>query len=226
MRWDWSSTKLRRWALAALGVFLGLIVLVAYGCSRGPDSTENTSQEVPGGPTATANASSALPGSPSGVPSSVAPTPTGSGASSPTGKSASPRAGSTATAVPWEAPRITAGTPPKVTPSAPAGKADLTILLDDGFGVRATWTLTCDPVGGSHPSPSTACGVLGASGAEALPGSPTDQMCTQEYGGPQKALIRGTWRGKALSSQLTLENGCEISRWSSLLGLLPAGGTP
>ncbi|MDQ1292213.1 MAG: hypothetical protein QG608_90 [Actinomycetota bacterium] len=221
MRWDRSSTKLRRWALVALGAFLGVIVLIAYGCSRGSDSSENTSQEVPGGTMATASISPALPGS-----SSVTPAPIGSGTSSRAGKSISPRPANTATAVPWEAPRITAGTPPKVTPSAPAGRADLTILLDDGFGVRATWTLTCDPAGGNHPSPSTACGVLGASGAKALPAPPTGQMCTQEYGGPQKALIRGTWRGKAISSQLTLENGCEISRWSSLLGLLPAGGTP
>ena len=29
-------------------------------------------------------------------------------------------------------------------------------LLDDGFGIRATWTLTCRPPGGSHPDPAAA----------------------------------------------------------------------
>lgn len=126
----------------------------------------------------------------------------------------------TSTLVPWDEPSVRSGGGP--TPSAPAGAADLTIVLDDGFGIRATWTLTCGPPGGNHPHPKIACGVLGANGAKALPAS--KGVCDQQYGGPQKALVTGTWRGRAVRSQFTLENGCEIARWTDMIGLLPPGG--
>jgi hypothetical protein len=100
------------------------------------------------------------------------------------------------------------------------------VLLDDGTGVRSTWTLSCQPPGGNHPDPSKACGVLGSNGAKAFQPTPANVACSQVYGGPQKALIRGTWRGKAVDAQFDLENGCEVARWNLLLGLLPPGGLP
>jgi hypothetical protein len=100
------------------------------------------------------------------------------------------------------------------------------VVLDDGSGVRSTWTLTCQPTGGDHPDPTKACGVLGANGDKAFRPTPAGQACSQVYGGPQKALVRGTWRGKAVSAQFDLENGCEVSRWNMLLGLHPPGGLP
>jgi hypothetical protein len=130
--------------------------------------------------------------------------------------------GSTSSLVPWDEPSIKVGGSGP-TPSAASGGADLTILLDDGFGVRAYWTLTCDPVGGSHPQARTACGVLGANGAKALPAGTRDD-CAVEYGGPQKARVTGTWRGRPVDSQFTLENGCEITRWTAMSGFLPPGG--
>ncbi len=125
--------------------------------------------------------------------------------------------------MPWDEPSVAVGGGGP-TPSAAAGPANLKIMLDDGFGVRAYWTLTCAPTGGSHPNPRVACGVLGANGGEALPPSPPDQACTQQYGGPQKALVTGTWRGATVRSQFSLENGCEIERWTAMIGLLPPGG--
>ena len=127
----------------------------------------------------------------------------------------------TSTLVPWDEPSVRPGAGGPM-PSAPSGAADLTIVLDDGFGLRATWTLTCDPAGGTHPQPRVACGVLGAKGATAF--KPARGVCDQQYGGPQKALVTGTWRGRAVSSQFTLENGCEIARWTDMIGLLPPGG--
>jgi hypothetical protein len=113
---------------------------------------------------------------------------------------------------------------PTNPPKAPSGTAKLSILLDNGFGVRTTWTLTCEPAGGTHPDPALACGVLGASGVKALPEPNAGQACTEQYGGPQKARLTGTWRGKPVDAQLSLENGCQIARWEALLGLLPPGG--
>jgi hypothetical protein len=123
--------------------------------------------------------------------------------------------------VPWDEPSVKVGGGGP-TPSAAAGAADLAILLDDGFGIRGYWTLTCDPVGGTHPQPGLACGVLGAKGATALPAS--SGQCAEQYGGPQKARVTGTWRGRAVDSQFTLENACEIRRWTAMIGFLPPGG--
>ena len=124
------------------------------------------------------------------------------------------------------------GTGGSVTPTEPsatgasAGTTDLTIVLDDGGGATHTWRLTCDPPGGDHPTPDAACAALAAHGETALPPVPKDRMCTQIYGGPEKATVTGTWRGKQVDSTFSKTNGCEISRWKSMAGLLPATGGP
>lgn len=106
---------------------------------------------------------------------------------------------------------------------ADAGSVDLTIMVDAGSG-QQTWKLTCAPPGGTHPDPETACQVLAASGKTALPAVPKDRMCTQIYGGPEKATISGTWNGQPVMSTLSRKNGCEIGRWKALEGLLPKAG--
>ena len=111
------------------------------------------------------------------------------------------------------------------TPTATPGVTDLTIVVDDGGGEMTTWTLTCDPPGGSHPDPAAACRILQANGATALPAVRKDVACTQVYGGAQQATITGTWHGQRVHSSFSRVNGCEISRWNLLRGLLPPGGT-
>jgi hypothetical protein len=180
----------------------------------------------------------------SGSPGSSSPPPSAPAAT--TSPSASTTPGDTATAkptsasggpvlpakagsppIPWDTTTATVNAPqPTALPSRSSGAAQLTVVLDDGSGVRSTWTLTCQPAGGDHPDPAKACGVLGANGDKALQAVPAGTACSQIYGGPQKALVRGTWRGKTVNAQFDLENGCEVSRWNSLLGLLPPGGLP
>jgi hypothetical protein len=109
-------------------------------------------------------------------------------------------------------------------PTAAPGATELTILVDDGAGGKTTWTLTCDPPGGTHPDPAAACRVLHAHGARALPPVRKDVACTQVYGGPQTATITGIWQGGRVGSSFSRINGCEISRWDLLRGLLPPGG--
>ncbi len=94
-------------------------------------------------------------------------------------------------------------------------------MIDDGSGSITTWRLSCDPPGGTHPDPAAACRALDEHGASALPPVPKDRMCTQIYGGAQKATVRGTWRGEQVFARLSLVNGCEIGRWKALQGLLP-----
>ena len=109
-------------------------------------------------------------------------------------------------------------------PSATEG-TDLTIVVDDGTGATTTWTLTCDPPGGTHPNAAKACQILAAHGETALPRVPKNKACTQVYGGPEKATVTGTWQGKRVLSTFSRTDGCQISRWDLLHGLLPPGGT-
>ncbi len=195
-----------------------LLVAALAGCGAEAETAPATDASS-GGSSVSASAAAGGSGSagstqePTGTPPAATSGPAaGTGTAGVTGRGAP---------IPWE----TSGQAlPATPPSAPPGAATLSILLDDGFGVRSTWTLTCDPVGGTHPWAQTACGVLGARGATALPVVPGDTVCTQQYGGPQKAKITGTWRGKKIASEVSLENGCQIDRWTALLGLLPPGG--
>lgn len=124
------------------------------------------------------------------------------------------------------------GGPTAATPSgggsgssstAPSGgSGELTIVVRDATEQENTWTLTCDPVGGSHPDPAAACAALTAHAAAALPPVAKDTMCTQVYGGPETASITGTWQGQPVRSIFSRTNGCEIARWNMLKGLLPA----
>lgn len=41
-------------------------------------------------------------------------------------------------------------------------------------------------------------------------------MCTQQYGGPQRARITGTWRGKKVDARFDRTDGCQIARWNRL----------
>ncbi|MFN8081203.1 MAG: SSI family serine proteinase inhibitor [Kineosporiaceae bacterium] len=207
---------------AVLGATLVSLAWVS-GCGRGGETATSTGTAASTGAPAGATATGAVttpdgePGVVGGSPGSGA-TPTGGVTQVVTGTQGATGRGAP---VPWEgSPMPTASLPERAS-----GKAALTILLDDGFGVRTTWTLTCDPAGGTHPHPAAACGVLGARGAAALP-APKGTVCTEQYGGPQKAKITGTWKGTKVAAQLSLENGCEIGRWTALLGLLPPGGLP
>jgi hypothetical protein len=115
-------------------------------------------------------------------------------------------------------------TPTSATPSGGRGDTDLTIVVDNGSGSTSTWRLTCNPPGGTHPDPKAACRALEANGAAALPPVPKDKACTQIYGGPDTATITGTWQGQDVISKFARNDGCQISRWKLMEGLLPPGG--
>lgn len=117
----------------------------------------------------------------------------------------------------------------KVQPTNP--QTDLTVSVKAAESSAAkTWKLTCDPVGGDHPDAGTACATLTKAKSQAKnPFAPTPQgqMCTQIYGGPQVATVKGTWQGKPVDATFTRKNGCEIKRWTDLgplFGKLPPAG--
>jgi hypothetical protein len=96
---------------------------------------------------------------------------------------------------------------------APGGKPDV------------VWTLQCNPARGSLARPTRACARLASGGAKLFAPFPPDTVCTEIYGGPQRARIVGTVAGKRVWTTLTRTNGCEISRWARVSPwLVPPGG--
>jgi hypothetical protein len=88
-----------------------------------------------------------------------------------------------------------------------------TSLVVERDGRRTT--LTCDPPGGDHPQPEAACAVV-----DALQPLPSDAACTQVYGGPETATVRGTVRGRPVELSLSRTDGCRIAQWDRLAPLL------
>ena len=130
---------------------------------------------------------------------------------------------------PWPraAPRAPAALGRRFSPSAPAGGGSgtsLTITVTEGPDAQPqTWTLTCDPVGGTHPDAAAACAALAA---VEDPFKPVDKnmACTEIYGGPQTATVEGTYRGTAVNASFNRTNGCEISRWDAIAPTLVSAG--
>jgi hypothetical protein len=85
------------------------------------------------------------------------------------------------------------------------------------------WTLRCAPAGGTLPQAGAACLKLAGMQNPFAP-VPRDAICTDQYGGPQVALVTGTFRGRALWTQLQRRNGCEIARFKRLSFLVPGFG--
>lgn len=87
------------------------------------------------------------------------------------------------------------------------------------------WMLICQPPGGDHPAPEAACATLTELTDEGNPFDepPKDRICTQIYGGPQKAKIEGQWRGDPVSGTYSRRNGCEIKTWEALEPVIAPG---
>jgi hypothetical protein len=104
--------------------------------------------------------------------------------------------------------------------TATVAATDLVITVwprGDG-GPSRTWSLTCDPVGGSLPRARNACGRLNRNALQPLP---RDSICTQIYGGPQKAEVAGRFDGRSVKARFSRTNGCEIHRWDGVRYLFP-----
>jgi hypothetical protein len=100
--------------------------------------------------------------------------------------------------------------------------ADLTVTVDpdgDGATQPKTATVQCGPA-----SDSKECAALGDMKADVFEPVPGDTACTQQYGGPETATVKGTFRGKPVDAKLSRVNGCEIARWQKLRPVLEVAG--
>jgi hypothetical protein len=71
------------------------------------------------------------------------------------------------------------------------------------------------------PDPAAAIAAVGRFGERIFfpePGPP--RLCTQQYGGPQVAVVTGTFNGRTVKSRFSMTDGCEIARWRALSPLL------
>ena len=109
-----------------------------------------------------------------------------------------------------------------LAPSQPISSL-LTVQVDRGDGTAPQrWTLDCDqPAASTHPEAEAACAALQALEDPFAP-LPADLVCTEQYGGPHRALVTGTWSGSKVDLTVLRRNGCEIAQWDSLVPLLPA----
>jgi Subtilisin inhibitor-like len=94
----------------------------------------------------------------------------------------------------------------------------ITVQPQGSGGPTRTWTLSCDPPGGTLPGAQAACTRLSPAVLRPLP---QDTICTQIYGGPQTARVRGRVDGRPVDTRFSRTNGCEIHRWDSARFLLP-----
>ena len=100
--------------------------------------------------------------------------------------------------------------------------ANLTIAVWPNGPKQAAkiWTLRCSPAGGTLPEAATACRRLSALRNPFAP-TPPGTACTEIYGGPQEAIVRGRFRGRSIWTRLTRRDGCAISRWQRVAFLFP-----
>jgi len=113
--------------------------------------------------------------------------------------------------------------PDKAGRTGEGGRTELTVVVAGTGRGRTTYVLTCDPAGGDHPDPVAACRALDELDDPFAP-VPDGQACTEIYGGPQTAVVTGTFRGRSVEAVFDRTNGCQISRWDAHLALLVERG--
>ncbi|AOT03359.1 SSI family serine proteinase inhibitor [Arthrobacter sp. U41] len=117
-----------------------------------------------------------------------------------------------------------------VTPGPGQGNVELAIMVKPSeTGTPANFTLVClDGVPAAesqHPDAAAGCTALKNNAALLNPGPrPTDQACTQQYGGPQEATVTGVVDGKAVEASFSLRDGCEIADWNAAKDVLGSTG--
>ena len=117
-----------------------------------------------------------------------------------------------------------------VTSGPGQGNAELAIMVKPSETAAPTnFTLVCldgAPAAESqHPDAAAACLALKSNAALLSPAPrPTDQPCTQQYGGPQQATVTGVVDGQPVETTFSLRDGCEIAGWNAAKAVLGSNG--
>jgi hypothetical protein len=91
--------------------------------------------------------------------------------------------------------------------------AVLTItLFPQGLdGPKREWVVRCPG--------AAACARLEAGGRDLFQPTPRGILCTDIYGGPQVAYVRGSLDGRRLWARFSRSDGCQIARWNRVVFL-------
>ncbi|WP_433875860.1 serine protease inhibitor [Sinomonas atrocyanea] len=123
--------------------------------------------------------------------------------------------------------RTTASPTSSGSPGEPTAELEVVVVRGPGEPEQR-WTLRCAgpaPLPGStHPWAGEACRLVAAR-PELLTPPPGNQLCTQQYGGPQVAAVTGTAGSARVERRFDRTDGCGITAWKAAEALLgPPGG--
>ena len=99
-------------------------------------------------------------------------------------------------------------------PASQPALADLTVVVDG-----KTTEVRC-----ASADESKLCGAVGDIDPKTFEPVPGNVACTQQYGGPETATVKGTLNGDPIDAKFSRENGCEITRWDAAEPLFEAAG--
>ena len=108
------------------------------------------------------------------------------------------------------------------SPGGGAALAELTVTVDedgDGGAAAKTSEVTCEAA-----SDSEACAAVAAMKPEVFKEPSGNTACTQQFGGPETATVKGTVNGEPVDARFSRENGCQIARWDEAKALFEAVG--
>ncbi|HAY43681.1 MAG TPA: hypothetical protein DCY59_09080 [Micrococcaceae bacterium] len=115
---------------------------------------------------------------------------------------------------------------PQTAPASPSTELKISISFD-GKSVDNEYHLQCRGARATEsstlPNANDACELL-AKNPELLTSKPSaQQTCTEIYGGPATAKIKGKIGEQRVQADFDRHNGCAISIWDSLAPLLGEG---
>ena len=116
------------------------------------------------------------------------------------------------------------GSTDEPTPSQSATRLEISAWPNGRSGDQHEWTLRCSPDGGSLPDPEEACRRLDELDRPFF--RPERAICTEIYGGPAVAEVRGNFRGTAVNTTFSRTDGCEIALWDRHRFLFPVTPSP
>ena len=116
---------------------------------------------------------------------------------------------------------------PAASPSTePASSIELTIVLTESPDAAPhTFRLVShgpspDP-SSTLPDPVAALAAVELDDGKILfPVPDPRRACTQQYGGPETAVVTGSYKGRAVNTSFKRTDGCEIARWQAAAALL------
>ncbi|HEU4943206.1 MAG TPA: SSI family serine proteinase inhibitor [Gaiellaceae bacterium] len=120
---------------------------------------------------------------------------------------------------------ILAGCGGNGAPDQPATALEITVWPKGRSGDKDEAELRCSPSGGTLPDPEDACRRLDRMERPFV--RPAGQVvCTEIYGGPAVAEIRGMFDGSEVDVTFSRTDGCEIALWDRHQFLFPVQPAP